>query len=144
MRGATHGLLRYLHPNSDMRRSIAERPQSELLFNYLGSIDDLLPPDSLFAWASESAPRGRSAAGPRAYRIEINARIEERCLTFDIEYSSALHHAWSIAGFADAIRDAFGAISAGSSAPPSPFELSGLDEVGLDRVTDLLAEMDDE
>ena len=45
MRGAAYGMLRYLHPESGTRRSLAERTESEILFNYLGPVDDLVPPD---------------------------------------------------------------------------------------------------
>ena len=137
MRGGAHGLLRYLHPDASLRRALAELPRSELLFNYLGSVDDLLPPDSPFEWAPEPGGRERSPAAPRAYRIEVNARVEKRSLTLDIEYSSAVHRAVSIARLGNAITTALSAISVQASAPTSRFEFANLDDTGLKRVTDL-------
>lgn len=143
LRGAAHGLLRYLAPDPAVRGRLAELHGSELLFNYLGSVDALLPPDSPLELASEPTGRERSPEAARAYLIEINARVEQRQLTIDIEYCRAFHHAASIAGFAHEIETALERLSAGTSAARTRFELSDLDQAGLDRVADLLAEIDD-
>ena len=59
----------------------------------------------------------------------------------DVEYSRRLHWASSIERFADALRQALGAIA---DAPPAGFALAMVDAAALSRVADLLADMDDE
>lgn len=148
-RGATHGLLRYLHPDPALRSRLAGLPRSELLFNYVGSVDALIPPDSSLDRAPEPVGRARSPRAPRAYLLEVNARVERRRLTVDVEYSPDVHDPGTVARFADALGGALEAVSeleslqAGPPGPAPRFELSGLDQEGLGRVAELLADIDE-
>ena len=144
MNGAAHGLARYLHQDPDLRDALARQSRSELLFNYLGAVDDLLPPDSPFEWAPEPMGRQRSPSALRAYRIEVNVRVNRRRLSFDIEYSTASHREESIQRLAELIESAIGSLSTERPAASSRFELAGLDDAGLERVADLLADIDGE
>ena len=144
MRGAAHGLLRYLHPDAEVRDALERRPRSEILFNYLGMVDESLPPDSPFELAPETLGHGRNPAAPRAYQIEINAKLLAGSLRLDIQHSSAAHRPESIEDFGAALRNALEVLSDPSAELGGDFELAGLDDAGLDRVADLLAELDQE
>lgn len=143
LRGASHGLLRYLHPEAEVRQRLAGLPRSELLFNYLGSVDDRLPPDSHFELADTPAGGERSPEAPRAYLLEVNARLEEGRLVFDMEYSRGFHEPETVVRLAEAVRAALLEISERVPESASRFELAELDEEGLGKVADLLAEIDD-
>ena len=88
-----------------------------------------------------STSRTSRPASTRAYALEINARVDAGRLIFDIEYSRRLHTASAIERFADALRQALGAIAA---TQPSSFALAMVDAAALSRVADLLADIDDE
>jgi non-ribosomal peptide synthase protein (TIGR01720 family) len=143
IRGAAHGLARYLSPDPELRRALGDLPRSQLLFNYLGNVDAQLPPDSPLRWATEPTGRNRSPKTSRAYRIEINAYVSKRCLTLDVEYSRTLHHEASVVRFSDELRSALGAMSSSSSLS-GDIEFAGLASEELDRVAELLAEVDEE
>jgi non-ribosomal peptide synthase protein (TIGR01720 family) len=140
MRGASHGLLRWLSPDAELRRALAAQPRRQVLFNYLGVRRDELPAHSPVRLVPEPAGRTRSPASPRAYVLEINGYVDAGRVTMHVEYSRRLHLTSSIDRLVEAMRTALGAISA---ARPDPFALAALDQSGMSLVADLLAEVDD-
>jgi non-ribosomal peptide synthase protein (TIGR01720 family) len=140
MRGASHGLLRWLSPDAELRRALAAQRRPQVLFNYLGVRRDGLSANSPIRVAPEPAGRTRSPASPRAYILEINSYVDGGRVTVHIEYSRRLHLASSIERLASEMRTALGAISA---ARPDRFALAALDDSGMSLVADLLAEVDD-
>jgi tyrocidine synthetase-2 len=139
LRGATHGLLRYLGTAAGIGRALAQRPRPEMLFNYLGLTDGHRRSDSRTRVTDEPHGRRRSPNSPRAYVLEINARVEDGQLMLALEYSRRLHRPQSIAALADGLRESL----VGISAIASPrFGLARLDERGLAVVADLLSELD--
>jgi non-ribosomal peptide synthase protein (TIGR01720 family) len=139
MRGASHGMLRWLSPDGALREALGAHSRPSLLFNYLGTRGSL-PPDSPIRIATESHGRSRSPDGPRAYILEVNAYVQGGVLTLDIEYSRRLHRQDSIARLAGALSNALATLAANGQAF---FALAGLDEAAMSRVAELLAEIDD-
>jgi non-ribosomal peptide synthase protein (TIGR01720 family) len=140
MRGAAHGLARWLAPDESLRAALAAHPRPALLFNLLGTHDLSLPPASGLRVTDEPHGRPRSPDGPRAYVIELNARVESGSLIVAIEYSRQALTAESMACFTAALRGALQAVAHGSSTPSA---FPGVDASSLAIVAELLAELDD-
>ena len=140
LRGAAHGLARWLAPDESLRNALAAQPRPAVLFNLLGTHDLSLPPASRLRVTGDPQGRTRSPHGPRAYVIEINARVERGALIVAIEYSRQALSAGSMARFAVALRGALQAMGRGASTPAA---LPGVDASSLAIVAELLAELDD-
>ena len=140
MRGAAHGLARWLAPDESLRAALAAQPRPALLFNFLGTHDLSLPTASRLRVTDEPQGRTRSPDGPRAYAIELNTRVEDGSLIVAIDYSRQAFPAESMARFASALRDALHAVARDTSTPSA---LPGVDAASLAIVAELLAELDD-
>lgn len=143
LRGGSHGLLRFLHPDPGVRRSLAERPPSELLFNYLGTGALQLPPDSPLHLASEPTGLARPLDASQVYPVEINVTLESGCLCLDVTFDSSVHTARDVERLGEALRAALAEVGRAPASVAATFELSGLDERGLEKVADLLAGIDE-
>ena len=143
LRGAAHGIARYLSPDEAVRAALASQPRPAVLFNYLGAHDLTLPPAARLRVTDEPHGRARSPNAPRAYVLEMNARVERGALIVVIEYSRRLQNKESVERLAGHYRDALGAIARAIPASPVPFSLAALDATGLATVADLLSELDD-
>ncbi|HSJ63108.1 MAG TPA: condensation domain-containing protein [Gemmatimonadaceae bacterium] len=139
MRGASHGMLRWLSPDAALRKALGECARPALLFNYLGARGGL-PPDAPIRIAREPHGRSRSPGSPRAYVLEVNAYVQSGMLTLDIEYSRRLHRPDSIARLGAALGSALSTFATNGQAS---FALARLDEAAMSRVAELLAEIDD-
>jgi non-ribosomal peptide synthase protein (TIGR01720 family) len=137
LRGAAHGLLRYLSPDVVTREALASQARPALLFNHLGVRDPALAPASRLRVTDEPTGLMRSPDAPRAYLLELNSRFQDGSLVLTIEYSREVHDADSLERFALCLRDALDAVS---RAVPARF---GLDAAALDTVALLLDELDE-
>jgi len=99
-RGASYGLLRYLHPDKDLRDKFESKPAPDVLFNYLGHADQLIPENSMFE-LDRPLTLSRGPANARTQRIEINATIVDGALRIDWGFSSNIHEARTIQHLAD-------------------------------------------
>ena len=104
--GLGYGLLRYLHPDPEVRRRLAEAPASPLLFNYHGSLDAALPASGLFAAASEDPGPEKDPAARRSHAIEVNAGISGGCLEIHWSFSRETGSAAAVARWAEEHRAA--------------------------------------
>ena len=139
-RGAAHGLLRWLSPDEATRAALAARGRPQLLFNYLGVRRAPFAADAPVRLAAEPHGRARSPDAPRAYVLEINARVEAEHVVLDVEYSRRLHRARSVERFGEALRTALQSVL---ETRPAPFALAAIGADELSRVAALLAEVDD-
>jgi non-ribosomal peptide synthase protein (TIGR01720 family) len=73
--GSGFGLLRYLSDDPEVRRRLAELPAAEVLFNYLGQFDQVLPESSPLQLAPEPMGPACSPRGRRLHRLEVNGLI---------------------------------------------------------------------
>ncbi|BAZ54103.1 amino acid adenylation domain-containing protein [Nostoc sp. NIES-4103] len=102
-RGFDYGILRYLSNQRDIIEKLQAQPQPEVIFNYLGQFDQLLPQLSLLKLAKESTGGTRSPAGNRRYLLEVEAMVINGQLQLQWSYSKNLHRqetvenlAWSM------------------------------------------------
>jgi non-ribosomal peptide synthase protein (TIGR01720 family) len=98
--GAGYGLLRYLGEGTAPDR-LREMPAAEVLFNYLGELDQGLAQDSLFGRAPEPAGPGRSPRQRRSHLLEINGGLIGGRLRVLWTYSEDLHNRQTIQSLAD-------------------------------------------
>jgi amino acid adenylation domain-containing protein/non-ribosomal peptide synthase protein (TIGR01720 family) len=106
-RGLGHGLLRYLGP-AEIQARLAAMPRAEIIFNYLGQVDQVLPEGSPFRLAGESAGPLQSPRALRPHLVEVIGRVTSGKLTVRFTYSEHRHRAATIEalaqGFAASLR----------------------------------------
>ncbi len=90
-RGFGYGVLRYLSNQTDMIQKLQAQPQPEVIFNYLGQFDQLLPQLSLFKLAKESTGATHSPRGNRHHLLEVEGMVINGQLQLQWSYSTNLH-----------------------------------------------------
>ncbi|HSR69915.1 MAG TPA: amino acid adenylation domain-containing protein [Acidobacteriota bacterium] len=100
-RGIGYGILRYLHPDAQVRDRLRSFPTPQVSFNYLGQFDQSFSSSALFRPAPESIAPFHSPRGKRPFLLEINSLIIEGKLTLHWGYSSKQHRRATVAVLAD-------------------------------------------
>ncbi|MEM1206810.1 MAG: hypothetical protein AAGN66_26485, partial [Acidobacteriota bacterium] len=100
--GLGYGLLRYLSPDDDLRRRLAEADRADVLVNFLGAADALVPRSGPFRFR-DPLELVRGAGVRRPFALEVDGwiqdgRLEVR-LTFDPERLSTADIAYQGARF---------------------------------------------
>ena len=90
-RGFHYGLLRYMNSDRAVSEALARADRSEILFNYLGQIDNVLAESKLFSLTRESSGPNQSEKAQRSHLLEINGVVIEGRLQLTWIYSEALH-----------------------------------------------------
>jgi amino acid adenylation domain-containing protein/non-ribosomal peptide synthase protein (TIGR01720 family) len=141
-RGIGYGLLRYLSQDPEVSEKLRTLPQAEVSFNYLGQLDQALPPGSPFAPARESSGPVHSPRGNRHHLLEISGRSLGGCLQVSWRYSENLHRRSTIERLAESFLQALRAIIIHCQSPeaggytPSDFSLAQLDQRELEHAFD--------
>jgi non-ribosomal peptide synthase protein (TIGR01720 family) len=142
-RGIGYGLLRYMNSDPQVRASLEALPRAEVVFNYLGQLDQVLAKSNLFAGARESSSATRSARQRRRHLLEINASIVGGQLQIAWGFSARAHRRETVARLAEGFLRALRKLielrqSAGAHCyTPSDFPLAAISQEQLDH---LLAE----
>jgi amino acid adenylation domain-containing protein/non-ribosomal peptide synthase protein (TIGR01720 family) len=144
--GIGYGILRYLGPY-EIRREMLQHPRAEIVFNYMGKLDQTGKGDSLFR--TVDAARG-SVVSPRAkrrYLFEINGGVREGSLQFVWSYSPDLHRPAEMEKLRDDFIATLNEIAgrhSGLAAPvytPSDFPDAGLTQSQLNSFLEQLQAM---
>lgn len=90
-RGVGYGILRYLHPDPEVRHHLQRQPQSCISFNYLGQFDQVLGGETLFTLAPETTGFDFGPENQRVYQIDVEALIVQEQLHLSLLYSNQLH-----------------------------------------------------
>jgi amino acid adenylation domain-containing protein/non-ribosomal peptide synthase protein (TIGR01720 family) len=136
-RGLGYGLLRYLSDNEKVACQLRALPQAGVCFNYLGQLDQSLPPS--YGLARESTGSSR-APGRRRYLLEVTASVFDQRFQVGWTYSSAVHRAETVETLArqylEALRQLIAhCIARGAGGyTPSDFPLARLDQQRLDQL----------
>ena len=139
-RGIGYGLLRYLSDRADVAMKLRERPQAEILFNYLGQVDRVLSGSPLFLLANESSGLAHSLKGSRGYLLEVNGLVVENQLQLHWTYSETIHKRVTVERLAETFVEALRSLIAHCQSPdaggftPSDFPLAQLGQDELDAV----------
>jgi amino acid adenylation domain-containing protein/non-ribosomal peptide synthase protein (TIGR01720 family) len=139
-RGLGYGLLRYASADDETAAALRALPQAEVLFNYLGQFDQVLPHSALFRLARMAAGPPRSPLARRSHLLEIDGGVEDGRLQFVWTYSRNVHHRSSIEALAQnfvaelrsLIADCRSAEAAAYT--PSDFPLARLTQPALDGI----------
>jgi amino acid adenylation domain-containing protein/non-ribosomal peptide synthase protein (TIGR01720 family) len=140
-RGAGFGALRYLSADEGITARLQSLPQPEVIFNYLGQLDQVLFESALFNPAGESSGPPHSPRQQRTHLLEISGSIGGGQLQLLWAYSKAIHRRGTIeklaAGFLGALKriieDCRAAGAGGYT--PSDFPLVKLKPSQLDELT---------
>jgi len=132
--GIGYGVLRYL---SD-ERELAAHGAVELMFNYLGQLDQVLDTNSLFAGAGEPAGAQQSEHGRQRYALEVTAAVVGGRLSVRFTYNEHLHAAATIQSVSNEYMKALRTLIEHCQSPeaggftPSDFPLLNLNQAELD------------
>jgi non-ribosomal peptide synthase protein (TIGR01720 family) len=138
-KGIGYGVLRYLHPDPEVRAVLQALPPPEISFNYLGQLDQALSESSLFRPARESSGPPHSPLGRRPHLIEVNGWVAEDRLHLEWSYSQRVHWRATVERLAQGFLEALEALIVHCQSPEaggftlSDFPLAQLDQDELDK-----------
>ncbi len=154
-RGVNYGLLRYVTGSdvagsnvtgsdatgSDERAArLAELPQAEISFNYLGQLDQAVSAATPFVPAPESRGPEQDPANSRGYLLDVIASVRGGELQVRWRYSTEIYHAATMQNLANWYMEELRALITHCTAPeaggytPSDFGLAKLNEKSLGKV----------
>ena len=143
--GIGYGLLRYL--SQDRVAHSLEKFTANVLFNYLGQLERMVPQSSLFKLAQPLI----ASFGPqnkRSHRFNVNAYILHEHLHVDWVYSTEHYQADTVQNLADAYVRFLEAIidhcvnAEAGGYTPSDFPLADLNEDKLGKLADVIDAID--
>ncbi|MEH2178703.1 amino acid adenylation domain-containing protein [Nostoc sp.] len=147
-RGIGYGVLRYLSADKGVSE-FSYLPKAEVVFNYLGQFDQVLPTSSLFRFATESSGASLSLQSKRTHLLEINSSISQGYLQINWTYSNKLHRQTTVETlaqqFIEAVRSLIAhcqSADAGGFTPSdfAEFKQSQWDQTDLDAITAAIRE----
>lgn len=139
-RGIGYGILRYLTGNPTVIQQLQAAPKPQVVFNYLGQVEQVVADSSLFAFARESAGQIHSPVVNRRHLLEILGQVLDGQLTMTWLYSENIHRVETIEQLAKDFINTLGALIThcqSVDAPcytPSDFPLAKLDLASLDQL----------
>ena len=146
--GLGYGSLRYFG-DPETAAEIAALPPAQILFNYLGQLDQALPGSHPVAPAQLPTGPLAGSSQPRSHPLEVNASVAGGRLHLAITYSESVHQRATIERVGDRIREHLTALiqycrNAGSPVyTPADFPLADLDQTALDRLVKKFPDLED-
>jgi amino acid adenylation domain-containing protein/non-ribosomal peptide synthase protein (TIGR01720 family) len=137
-RGIGYGLHRYL--TDDETAESLERARAEVSFNYLGQLDQAIPPESPVSLATEASGPLRSPRGARNLLIEIVGAVAHERFQFYWTFCQSIHERKTIEELAARFLHELEVLIRHCQSPeaggytPSDFPLAQLDQASLDRL----------
>ncbi len=98
--GIGYGALRYLNEDEIITEQLRSLPEAEVMFLYLGQLDQSLPQSSLFEMSQEFSGSTCSPRGKRSHLFEINGLIAQSQLRVDWSYSENVYRRETVEGLA--------------------------------------------
>ncbi|MEQ9237079.1 SDR family NAD(P)-dependent oxidoreductase [Coleofasciculus sp. E2-BRE-01] len=96
--GIGYGALRYLNEDEIITEQLRSLPEAEILFLYLGQLDQTLPESSLFEMSQQFSGSTCSPRGKRSHLFEINGSIAQSQLRVDWSYSENVYRRETVEG----------------------------------------------
>jgi non-ribosomal peptide synthase protein (TIGR01720 family) len=100
-RGMGYGVLRYGKGNEASSQRLAEMPQAEISFNYLGQIDQVMRESKLFRPAQERTGSESAGENRRQHVLAVSGIVVKGKLQMDWSYSETLHRRETIVALAE-------------------------------------------
>ncbi|MBF2007868.1 MAG: amino acid adenylation domain-containing protein [Chlorogloeopsis fritschii C42_A2020_084] len=139
-RGLGYGVLRYLSNQSEIRQKLQAQPQPEVIFNYLGQFDQILPNLTLFSPAKESIGATHSPRGNRRYLLEVEGMVMNGQLQLQWSYSTNLYRRETVEKLAEGMVEALRSLiihcqtAEVNSCTPADFPDADITQDQLDQV----------
>ncbi|MEM7580965.1 MAG: condensation domain-containing protein, partial [Cyanobacteria bacterium P01_A01_bin.80] len=144
-KGIGYGILRYLSPDTSIKKQLSLLPQAQVSFNYLGQFDQNDLTSVGWRYARESSGSIHSSGGQRRHLLNVNGLVIGGKLQLEWKYSSAFHSQGTVENLANnyvkillSIIDHCLSPEAGGYTP-SDFPEFGLNQEALDEI---LAELE--
>ncbi|MGH8473947.1 MAG: condensation domain-containing protein, partial [Gammaproteobacteria bacterium] len=144
-RGIGYGVLRYLHPDPEVRAALQALPQAQVSFNYLGQLDAMLSEGSLLRPAQEGSGPPHSPRGQRPHLLDINGFVAGGRLQLQWTYSTRVHRRATVEHLAHGFLEALQALIAHCQSPeagdctPSDFPEVRLNQEQLEGILERVA-----
>jgi amino acid adenylation domain-containing protein/non-ribosomal peptide synthase protein (TIGR01720 family) len=137
--GVGYGLLRYLSANTSISTQLANLPQPEITFNYLGQFGPALPIDCPVVAAKESFGLLSNFSERRIVLLDVNGGVSDGQLQFAWTYSENIHREGTIQAVANDFMVSLRGLIDHCLSPqaggytPSDFSKARLNQEQLDR-----------
>jgi non-ribosomal peptide synthase protein (TIGR01720 family) len=144
-RGLGYGLLRSMSSAAGRAEKLAGMQKAEIIFNYLGQLDQILDP-SMYVPARESSGPQQHLGNRRTHLLEVYGSVAEGRLQLKWTYSANIHNEATIKQLAQASVDALRrliahCVSDGTGGyTPSDFPKARLDQADLDKLVAQIAQ----
>ncbi|MDY7093718.1 MAG: amino acid adenylation domain-containing protein [Acidobacteriota bacterium] len=129
--GVGYGVLRYLSPDAETGRRLAAQPEAEILFNYVGRVDDVGGDEGLPVRLDSADPGPPiDPEAPRTHLLAVNAGLRQGELEVAWTFSPEVHRRQTVEAVAQATIDALAALAEHCAQPgaglrtPSDFPLA--------------------
>ncbi|MDZ4151835.1 non-ribosomal peptide synthetase, partial [Methylicorpusculum sp.] len=146
-KGIGYSLLRYAG-SPVISQKLAAAPKAQLLFNYLGRLDEAFI-DVPWHMAQEEPGAYRDPANSMAYELEINACVSQGKLRTEWRYSTERYQNETVAGLAGRFTELLQGLvdhclaAEAAGLMPSDFPLAALDQETLDALPYGASEIED-
>ncbi|MGZ7081712.1 MAG: amino acid adenylation domain-containing protein [Candidatus Angelobacter sp.] len=90
-RGLGYGVLRHVSKDGRIRGQLAELPAAEIIFNYLGQVDQVLRKSTLLTPAAETSGAAVAPENRRPYVLDVSGLVVQGRLQVNWSYSDQLH-----------------------------------------------------
>jgi amino acid adenylation domain-containing protein/non-ribosomal peptide synthase protein (TIGR01720 family) len=147
--GIGYGVLRYLCADGEVRRRLAELPQAEVSFNYLGQFGAESHDDEAPADAREWSGPARGPRNLRRYLVDVTGGVFDGRLSMSFMYSNRVHGRATMDALASSFAAAVRALIArtadadGRDCTPSDFPLVDIDQRTLDELVAAHGDIED-
>jgi non-ribosomal peptide synthase protein (TIGR01720 family) len=144
--GIGYGVLRYLSPDSEVRDKLRQMPPANILFNYLGQLDQPLQDSGIFEPAQESAGASSALENRPQYALAINSMVMGGRLKTTCGYDPRLYAHHTIETLArlylQSLRELIAHCRSKDAGgyTPSDFPLAAIEQKELDRIAYMLDE----
>jgi non-ribosomal peptide synthase protein (TIGR01720 family) len=90
-RGLGYSVLRHLTQDERIREEIEDMPRAEVIFNYLGQVDQVLRNSDLLSPAQENSGVAIAPENRRPYVLDVSGVVIQGRLQMNWSYSDQLH-----------------------------------------------------
>jgi non-ribosomal peptide synthase protein (TIGR01720 family) len=145
-RGRGYGLARYVRGDAELSERLRVKRRPEVLFNYLGQLDLVLPQEGMLQAAGEYAGASRSSRQARSHGLEINAAVRNGQLLVNWTWASDCQPSLPVEQIAKnyiiQLRSLIQyCLATKRTHSPSDFPLAKIDQRQLDRLSARTAEV---
>jgi len=95
-KGLSYGALRYLHPSKEVKDELRSNAVFDVVFNYLGQLDNVVTEAGLLGGAAEACGPSSSARNISSRKLGITALVTDGSLKFSWSYAPEVYSAATV------------------------------------------------